>query len=81
MKAGDVRVERRPCPKGKYFDVFRVSCGIDPAQFGGIEESVRQMSNVLLDSAFRKVWDDRCAFNGTLCRIGKANYVGIYGLV
>lgn len=79
LKAGDVRVERRPCPKGKYFDVFRVSVAIDSAPFGSVENALRQISNVLLDSAYRKTWDNRCAFNGTIARIGRANYVGFYG--
>lgn len=51
LKADEVRVERRPCPKAKYFDVFRVEIVIDPAAFRGIENAVMQISSVLLDSA------------------------------
>lgn len=51
LKAEEVRVERRPCPKGQYFDVFRVTTVVDPAAFCGIENAVKQISSVLLDSA------------------------------
>jgi hypothetical protein len=51
LKADEVRVERRPCPKAKYFDVFRVETVVDPAAFRGLENAVAQISSVLLDSA------------------------------
>ena len=79
LKADEVRVERRPCPKGQFFDVFRVTTAVDPAPFGGLENAVKHISSVLLDSAYRKTWDARCACNGTLAKLGKANYVGFYG--
>lgn len=72
-------MERRPCPQGKYFDVFRVAYVIDPAPFGGIEQAIKLVSAVLLDSAYRKSWDASCACNGTLAKLGRSNYVGFYG--
>ncbi len=69
LKPEEVRVEQRPCPKGQYFDVFRVTTVVDCAAFCGIEKAVEQISSVLLDSAYRKQWDTRCARNGTV-RIG-----------
>jgi hypothetical protein len=51
LKAEEVRVERRPCPKGQFFDVFRVTTVVDPAAFCGIENAVKQISSVLIDSA------------------------------
>ncbi len=59
--------------------MFRVTTVIDPAAFCGIENAVKQISSVLLDSAYRKQWDSRCAANGTLAKLGRANYVGFYG--
>lgn len=79
LEVDQVKVERRPCPLGKYFDVFRVSLVVDPAPFGGVDQAVAQISSVLLDSAYRKQWDARCACNGTLAKLGRSNYVGFYG--
>ena len=79
MEVDQVKVERRPCPMGKYFDVFRITYVVDAAPFGGAENAVKQLSSVLLDSAYRKSWDARCACNGTLAKLGRANYVGFYG--
>jgi hypothetical protein len=66
LEADQVRVEKRPCPKGLYFDVFRVTMAVDCAAFCGIEKAVQQISSVLMDSAYRKEWDNRCACNGTV---------------
>jgi hypothetical protein len=70
LEADQVRVEKRPCPKGLYFDVFRVTAAVDCAAFCGIEKAVQQISSVLLDSAYRKQWDTRCACNGTVRKFG-----------
>jgi hypothetical protein len=75
------QVERRPCPKGKYFDLFRVTSKIPLSEFNGlsITEAIEHLSSVMVDSQYRRVWDNRCLKNGTIAKLGKCQYVGIYG--
>lgn len=69
-------------PPAQYFDLFRVRARIDDesiAALGGPAKAVRHLSSVLLDSHYRREWDTRCLKNGTLAKVGKAQYIGLYG--
>lgn len=80
---GRIVVEQRGCPEGKYFDLFRVTYNIPQSEYvdveGGAEAFVQHLTSVMLDSPYRHTWDNRCLKNGTLAKLGKCQYVGIYG--
>lgn len=82
-----IRVERRPCPRGKYLDVFRVTSlmSIKKKKKNDAESDhecalrvARNLLGVLMDSAYRKQWDVRCSANGSLSRLNGHHSVGFY---